>query len=133
MPSRFTSARSVFEALRIANIDASDIQCLQRKMNSEVVVTFESLVAKERFLSLNAITIDNQSYAIQDIDQPLSFLTVYDAPFELSDLAIIKRLTPFCEVVNYRRGKFNFLPGVYNGLRYYRVHIIKPVPNFIRD
>lgn len=84
-------------------------------MSSEVVITFKSAAVKERFLGLNAITIDNQSYAIQDIDRPLTFLTVYDASFKLSDWAIIKRLTPFCEVVNYRRGKFDFAPGVYNG------------------
>ena len=39
---------------------------------------------------------------------------------------------PFCEVVHYRRGKFDFMPGVYNGLRHYRVRVIKPVPSFIR-
>ena len=38
-PSRSTSARSVFEALSMAHIDASDIQCMQRKMNSEVVIS----------------------------------------------------------------------------------------------
>lgn len=131
-PSRLTSARSVFDALNRANVDANEIQCLQRKMNSEVVITFKSAAAKEKFLSLNSITIDAESYAIQDIDRPLTFLTVYDAPFELSDWAIIKRLAPFCEVIHYRRGRFDFAPGVYNGLRHYRVRIIKPVPNFLR-
>ena len=62
----------------------------------------------------------------------MTFLTIYDAPFELSDLAIIRRLAPFCEVVHYRRGKFDFTPGVYNGLRHYRVRVTKPVPSFLR-
>lgn len=65
-------------------------------------------------------------------DKPLTFLTIYDAPFELSDLAIIKRLAPYCEVLNYRRWKFDFLPGVYNGLRHYRLRISKPVPSFLK-
>lgn len=130
-PSRFTSAHSVFDALKQASIASNEIQCLQRKMNGEVVITFNSPATKEKFLSLNAITIDSESYAIQDIDRPLTFLTVYDAPFELSDWAIIKRLTPYCDVVHYRRGKFDFEP-VYNGLRHYRVRIIKPIPNFLR-
>jgi len=78
------------------------------------------------------ISSDNQSYAIQDIDRPFTFLTVYDAPFELSDWAIIKRLAPFCEVINYCHGRFNFAPGVYNGLRHYRVCVIKPVPSFLQ-
>lgn len=63
-PSRSTSARSVFAALSAANIGASDIQCLQRKMNGEVVITFKSDALKEKFLTLNAISIDSESYAI---------------------------------------------------------------------
>ena len=50
-PSRSTSARSVFAALSAANIGASDIQCLQRKTNGEVVITFKSDALKEKFLT----------------------------------------------------------------------------------
>lgn len=131
-PSRFTSSHSVFDALKSADIPAIDIQCLQRKLNGEVVITFRSNALKEKFLSLNSITINDENYALQDIDRPLTYLTVYDAPFELSDFAIIKRLTPFCDVIHYRRGRFEHEPGVCNGLRHYRVRIIKPVPNFLR-
>ena len=131
-PSRSASARSVFEVLSMAHIDALDIQCMQRNMNSEVVITFKSVDVKEKFLRLNALTIGCYSYATQDIDRPMTFLTIYDAPFELSDLAIIGRLAPFCEVVHYRRGKFDFNPGVYDGLRHYRMRVTKPVPSFIR-
>ena len=105
---------------------------MQQKMNSEVVITFKSVDVKEKFVRLNALTVGEYSYATQDIDRPMTFLTIYDAPFELSDLAIIRRLAPFCEVVHYRRGKFDFMPGVYNGLRHYRVRVTKPVPSFIR-
>ena len=100
-------------------------------MNGEVVVTFKSEAIKEKFLSLSAINIDDQGYAIQDIDRPETCLTVYDAPFELGDLAIIQRLSPFCEVLSYRRRKFDFAP-VYNGLCHYRVRIIRPIPSFLR-
>ena len=131
-PSRSASAHSVFDALSMADIDASDVQCLQRKMNGEVVITFRSSAVKEKFVSLNSITVEGGHYAIQDIDRPLTFLTVHDAPFELSDWAIIKRLAPFCEVVHFRRGRFDFMPGVYNGLRHYRVRVISPIPSFLR-
>ena len=36
-------------------------------------------------------------------EQSLTFLTVYDAPYELPDLAIIHRLLPYCEVAWHRR------------------------------
>ena len=56
-PLRPTSARTVFDALGMANINESDIQCMQRKMNGEVVITFKSSAVKEKFLNLNAITV----------------------------------------------------------------------------
>ena len=84
-----TTAKSVFEALASAKIDASEIACLQRKMNGEVIVTFKSILAKEKFLRLNSLQVDTEHFALQDVNKPLSFLTTYDAPFELSDLDII--------------------------------------------
>lgn len=131
-PSRYTSARTVFEALSNAEINTQEVKCLQRKMNGEVVITFNSAAAKENFVCKNSLRINDDNYAIQDIDCPLTFLTIYDAPFELSDLAIVRRLQPYCEVTHYRREKFDLLPEVYNGLRHYRVRAIKPIPSFLR-
>ena len=131
-PSRTTTARSVFDALVNADIDHTEIHCLQRKLNGEVVVTFKTIAAKKKFLRLNSLHVNSENYALQDIDKPLTFLTIYDAPFELSDLAIIKRLAPFCEVLHYRRGKHSLAPNIYNGLRNYRVRVIKPIPNYLR-
>ena len=131
-PSKTTTAKSVFEALENADIDATEIACLQRKMNGEVTVTFKTISAKEKFLRLNSLQVDAELFALQDVDKPLTFLTIYDAPFELSDLAIIKRLAPYCEVLHYRRGKHSLAPNIYNGLRHYRVRISKPIPSFLR-
>ena len=101
-------------------------------MNGEVTVTFKSISAKEKFLRLNSLRVDAEHFALQDVNKPLTFLTIYDAPFELSDLAIIKRLSPYCEVLYYRRGKHSLAPNIYNGLRHYCVRISKPIPSFLR-
>ncbi|PFX32850.1 hypothetical protein AWC38_SpisGene2317 [Stylophora pistillata] len=113
MTNKNTSARAVFDAFAESNVSQTDIQCLQRKLNGEVVVTFKSIAAKEQFLRLNSLNIDSEPFALQDIDKPLTFLTIYDAPFELSELAIIKRLTPYCEVIHYRRGKHSVANGAH--------------------
>ena len=126
------TAKSVFEALVSAKIDASEIACLQRKMNGEVIATFKSISAKEKFLRLNSLQVDTEHFALQDVHNPLSFLTIYDAPFELSNLAIIKRLAPYCEVLHYRHGKHSLAPNIYIGLHHYRVRISKPIPSFLR-
>ena len=130
-PSKNTTAESVFEALEKAEINATEIACLQRKMNGEVTVTFKSISAKEKFFPLNLLQVDAKHFSLQDVDKPLSFLTIYDAPFELSDFAIIKHLSPYCEVLHYRRGKHSLAPNIYNSLRHYRVRISKPIPSFL--
>ena len=126
-PNNSTNASSVFEALDKAKINEKDILCLHRRQGGEVQITFRSRALKEKFLALNSITIDNGIYALQDVDRPLTFLTLYDAPYELPDLAIIKRLEPYCEVLHSRRGRYSLRPSVCNGLRHYRVRIIKPI------
>ena len=63
-PDRQTNARSVFDAFANCKVSPTDIQCLQRKLTPK-------------------------NYALQDIDKSLTFLTIYDVPFELSDLATI--------------------------------------------
>ena len=50
-PSRSTSAHSLFEAFRCSNSNLTNIQCLQRKMDGEVVVTVKTLAVKEIFTS----------------------------------------------------------------------------------
>ena len=75
-PARSTSAHSVFDALRAANIEPQEIACMQRRMNGEVVITFKSPATKEKFLHLNSLTVDGDNFAIQDIDRPLTFLTI---------------------------------------------------------
>ena len=72
--------------------------------------------------------------AIQDVDHPLSFLRIHEAPHELADAAIVHRLTDYCDVVHYRRGYLNFdgLQHIMDGVRHYRVRLKKPIPSFLR-
>ena len=63
-PSKTTTAKSVFEALENADIDATEIACLQRKMNGEVTVTFKTISAKEKFLRLNSLQVDAEHFAV---------------------------------------------------------------------
>ena len=63
-PSRTTTARSVFDALVNANIDNTEIHCLQRKLNGEVVVT---IAAKEKFLRLNSLQVNSENYALSSL------------------------------------------------------------------
>ena len=47
----------------LADIDNTEIHCLQRKLNGEVVVTFKTIAAKEKFLRLNSLKVNSENYA----------------------------------------------------------------------
>ena len=106
-PNLTASPKSVFEALDNGDISDKDVLCLHRRQGGEIQTTFRTEVLKEKFLRLNSITIDNENFALQDVDKPLTFLSVYDTPYELLDLAIMKRLQPYCEAIHSRRGRYS--------------------------
>ena len=76
-PTQSTSASSVFEALDRAEIGKRDI-----REGGEVQITFRTKALKEKLLRLNSIKINGGHFALQDVDKPLTFSTIYDAPYE---------------------------------------------------
>ena len=57
----------------LADIDNTEIHGLQRKLNGEVVVTFKTIAAKEKFLRLNSLKVNSENYATT---RRLSYLTL---------------------------------------------------------
>lgn len=128
----FEDSSAVFSALRSQRFVSSAIRCLQRRPTGEMLITFSSVHVKNAFLEKNSIQIRHRRYAINDSDRFLTFLNIYDAPHELSDNAIIKRLEPYCEVLSYRRGRYLNNKMVFNGNRHFRVRINKAIPSYLR-
>ena len=77
-PLQNTSATTVFEALEHAEIGERDISCLHRRQGGEIQITFRTTALKEKFLRLNSLRINAGNFALQDVDKPLTFLTIYD-------------------------------------------------------
>ena len=50
----------------------------------------------------------------------------HDVPHELPNVAIIDRMSNYCEVISHRRGMFKEPAGVFNGLLHYRVAYYSP-------
>lgn len=110
------------------------MSCLQRTSNGQVVITFRRAECKEKFLRRSVLNVSGTPYALQDVDRPLTYLQIFDAPHELPDPAIIQRLSRYCDVIHHRRGFFTE-PGwehLHNGVRHYHVRIKSPIPSFLR-
>ena len=133
-PRTRLSATNVFEALKLSDVDPKQISCIQRQSNGEIQLTFRNAKQRELFLKKNVIQIRGQPFALQDVDRPLTYLQIFDSPYELPDSTIINRLTKYCDVLHHHRGYFRE-PGfehIQDGVRHYRVRIKNPIPNFLR-
>ena len=133
-PRYFLPACDVFDALRNADLDNTAVSCVQRLSSGTIVLTFRRPEQKNAFLSRNFISVHDQPLALQDVDRPLTFVQVFDAPHELPDTAVISRLSKYCDVISNRRGYFRE-PGwenVQDGVRHFRVRLRSPIPSFLR-
>ena len=117
----FEDSSAVFQALRTQGFPIEAIRCLQRKPTGDMLITFANARRKNSFLEKNVMQIRHCRFAINDEDRQLTYLNIYDAPHELSENALIRRLEPYCEVVDYRRGRYPTNKSVFNGNRHYRV------------
>ena len=83
----YLTANKVFDALAKENFPATSIRCLQRRPTGEILVTFCMPARRNSFLKHSSFIVRNTRVLPNDHDSPLKFLTVYDAPYELSDAA----------------------------------------------
>ena len=127
----FIDSKAVFDKLAELGIPRESIVCLQRRPSRDMLITFKDEETKNKFVSRVTVRFRDSSSIIDDEDMPLTFLNVYDAPHELPDEALVHRLSEYCSVFSTRRGKFP-KSHAFNGMRHYRVRIIKPLPSFLR-
>ena len=127
----FSDSKEVFEALKNYGFPAQSIQCLQRHVSGNMLITFTSAEFKEKFVRKVFVQFREGPSVINDDDQPLTFLNIYDTPHELPDDAIIHRLKKYCSVVSSRLGKIAN-SEVHNGIRHYHVRILSAIPSYLR-
>ena len=126
-------ANKFFDVLKKNGVDPQEISCIQRQLSGEIVITLRTETLKEAFIQRNVLAVRGQPFAIQDIDRPLTYLQIFNAPYELLDFAIVERLSYHCEVVHQRRGYFTE-PGfqhIHDGVHHFRARVKYPIPSFL--
>ena len=132
----FMLAHKIFTALDSDGFRADHIRCLQRKPTGKVFLTFPTQAFRDAFLQRSSFVVSTRPgrrFVPNNAERCLTFLTVYGAPYELPDPAIIHQLSPYCEVAwhchrTYRSGKTG---GIFNGLRHYRVQVHHSIPSYL--
>ena len=112
----YISTTDILKKLERDRVHTSDVRCLQRKPNNEVMSTFARKAVRDNFLAVTSFLVHHKSYFVRSDSTPYTFLTVYDAPHELLDSAIHARLAPHCSVRSGRRGKCQENQEIFNGI-----------------
>ena len=102
MPERLCSAylraiedlkfQDVLSAITNSGVPAEEVRCIQYKKVSqfakEVHLTFSTPAFCTRVVNSKSLAINEKSYFILSTHRPVTFVGVFDAPFELADEAI---------------------------------------------
>ena len=118
---------SIFDILKRCGVKpGEDLMAVQVLPGGKFDVTFRAVEVKERFMpSLIAEPeIDATSYA-----NPVKVITVLHVPHEVDDNEVRFVLKRYGKVVAGRFLAYRDYPGVFNGIRQYRMEVEKDIPS----
>ena len=131
-PDKSISSTDVFKSLNSIGIPVTAVRCLQRNPSGHAFLTFSTSDYCKRFLQKSPwIPRRNNTGSSLPSAVGVTYVTIYDAPFELSDQALEYRLSPFGSVVSKRRSR---VPGYSNvlGHRVFGMKLNQSIPSFLR-
>ncbi len=130
-PGEELDIRSFYAAVLKA-AQAKPISICRSSLN-DVILTFGTAEESTRLLQLSSFLNEEngKEYEVNDPVSPIVNVQVLNIPYELSDQAIIRKLSVYGEVLGCRRGHHPYMHSVENGVRHLRVKLRKPVPSFI--
>lgn len=84
------------------------------------------------FLSRFSFVINQCPVVVHPEHSPVTFVTVYDAPYELSEPALEYHLQKYGRIFPSRRSHLQEYPNIHNGLRHLHMTIHTSNPSYIR-
>ena len=132
VPDNTTTTKEIFDGFIRDGIPANAVRCLQRAPNNGVVVTFASPEYRNKFLSKSVFVVRNKSILVHHPSRRVTYVNVYDAPYELPDSAVETRLAAYGSVLSVHCGKCQEMPDVFNSVRHVSMIRDRAIPCFLR-
>ena len=126
--------RELMEQIVSMGIQRNHVKCIQRFRTGHVDITFSHKEDRDLFLSKAAVTINQQRINTRPTRESGVFVTLYNAPWELGDEIITRRLSPFGQIHYFRRAyNQSLLPErVHDGRGVYRMTLTRDIPCFLK-
>ena len=126
------TGEEVFDAFLDAGVQAEDITSIQyRGSNRSWCVSLKSKASKDRILEKGVIHFGNVAVFIGDADFRTVIVKIYEAPLEMPDTVIIRRLSHYGGVLSFRRD-IGVAMRVLNGVRTARMRLSSAIPSSLR-
>ena len=132
LPDSNATMQHIFDGLLTDGIPSRAVRCLQHLPNGKVDITFGTQEMQDQFLRRSVFTVNRRPYAAHPAQRRLTFVTILDAPYELTERALEYCLQKYGRVYSQRRGKIQSHPSVCNGLRHIRMDIHTDIPSSLR-
>ena len=110
LPDSSVTTKQIFDSLVRDGFPPTLACCLQRSQNESVVLTFTKEEIRNKFLQQSSFFVGSQPHAAHLAGRALSYVVVYDAPFELPDSALTFRLSKYDTVYSQRRSSVQGFP-----------------------
>ena len=105
-----------------------DFLCLQRQPTGDYLLTLAHPEQKQKLLFQGTIDHKNVAYWFDDPDKKVTFVNIFGAPFELSDVVLQAQLRKYGTLLAARHGKYQSHPEVENGTYHVRMILRKNIP-----
>ena len=125
-----TAPGELFHIIKTVMND-DDVKCVQHLSDAKWIVTCASTLARDKLYGAT-LKINEKQITATAADGSTAFVNVFFAPQELSDPAIITKLSQYGRVMGCRRGHWQTQPGWENGIRHLRMEIKTAIPSFVR-
>ena len=96
-------SRELKEQIVSMGIQRNHVKCIQRFRTGQVDITFSCKENRDLFLSKATVTIYQCRMSARPARESGIFVTLYNAPWELGDEIITRRLSPFGQIHYFRR------------------------------
>ena len=127
-------SRELMEQIVSMGIQRNHVKCIQRFRTGQVDITFLCKEDRDLFLSKAAVTINRRGMSTCPARESGIFVTLYNAPWELGEEIITRRLSPFGQIHYFHRAyNQSLLPErVHDGRRVYRMTLTSDIPCFLK-
>ncbi len=118
----------IFEALALKRYFARSVQ---RSDETSYFCSFVSPITKAELLRMGTLRTENMNLFFSDADVTLTYVTVFNSPYQLENFALEKHLEKYGNIVSSMYGHLQGHPEVQNGLRHFRMVMPNPIPSWI--